>query len=86
MAAGGLEWQCPGQTVPMQLPNIWMLEVDSDERGWCLVSLNDGKRRVISRHPSKADAEAAKDVMNAASQPGIGGSNDPSGALRPEAG
>jgi hypothetical protein len=81
-----LEWRPPGQTVPMQLPNVWMLDVDRDERGWCLVSLTDGKRRVVSRHPSKADAEAAKDVMNAASQPGTGGSNDPTRARPPEVG
>jgi hypothetical protein len=60
----------------MDLPNLWLLDVDQDDRGWCLVTSDEGQRRVISRHRSREDAEAAKDAMNAVSQPGTGGSND----------
>jgi hypothetical protein len=63
--------------VDVDLPNVWMLDVEQDERGWSLVQRSDGTRRVISRHPTRDDAQAAKDAMNAVSQPGVGGSNDP---------
>jgi hypothetical protein len=52
-----------------EVPNIWLLSVDRDERDWCVITVADGRRRVVSRHPSRESAEAAARSVNEAGLP-----------------
>jgi hypothetical protein len=64
-----------------EVPNVWLLEIERDDRGWCVTTVTDGHRRVVSRHPDRASAEAAAASVNAAGFPSPGqlGNDGPPG-------
>lgn len=45
-------------------PNAFDLAVERDGADWCVVRVVDGRRQVVSRHPSEESATAAARSIN----------------------
>jgi hypothetical protein len=48
----------------MTEPDIWGVWIEQDGTEWCVCRNNDGRRTVISRHGSEAQATAAARELN----------------------
>jgi hypothetical protein len=45
--------------------NVFGTVVERDDRGWCVTTVVDGRRHVVSRHDTRAQAEQAAIELNA---------------------